>query len=479
VGLDYYEEYCINTFESLQSRLDSKGYLQQDVRLRGDFPSLGGLKKIYGHLNVDNDILNDLGELIYVKTDLWLNSEKSNLNSLCKLKEVGGNLSLRYSNIEELRELQKVGGNVNLRDTPIKRLGKLKYVGGNLFLPKRLEGINLDEIEIKGKVRYWNDKKDSKVGLLNKEHNSESELFFSDIHNQELKKEKRVLNGKFLLNRCFSVSEYNNFIIDNFNEFISFVDLEIEKLYGEKYSFYHSLYGEIKSTKEINKEFPKLKVDKRKSDYSNQLRKLSNSIILKEKKKYPFNKYIEILNNFKKDEDWNKGSSTYWLRYDEHKLGFGSYSGDKEGSFIYFVENKLLETFSVFVDILQNRFRVSKGIPKIGEGWVSETELYYKIKEYFSEVEVKQHGRSKWLGKQHIDIWIPKYRIGIEYQGEQHQKPIDFFGGEEGFIKNKERDERKKRLFKENNSSLVEVLPNYNFDEVIKEIESYIKSLTN
>ena len=231
MGLDYYEDYCINTNESLKSKLDSKGCLHQDVRLNGDFTSLEEVKKIYGHLNLDNDILNDLGELIYVKTDLWLNSEKSKLNSLCKIKEVGGNLYLRYSNIEELGELQKVGGNINLRDTPIKKLGKLKYVGGNLFLPKRLKEINLDGIEIKGRVRYWNDKKDSKIELLNKEHNSEFELFFSDIHNQELRQEKRVLNGKFLLNRCFSISEYNNFIIDNFNEFISFVDLEIEKLY--------------------------------------------------------------------------------------------------------------------------------------------------------------------------------------------------------------------------------------------------------
>ena len=167
------------------------------------------------------------------------------------------------------------------------------------------------------------------------------------------------------------------------------------------------------------------------------------------------------------------------MKYDEHNFGFNSYNGENEDSFIYCVENIIRETFPIFVDSLQNKFRVSKGIPKIGEGWVFETELYYKIKGYFSKVEVKQHGRTKWLGKQHIDIWIPKYRIGVEYQGEQHQKPIDFFGGEEGFIKNKERDERKKRLFKENNSSLVEVLPNYNFDEVIKEIESYIKSLTN
>ncbi len=477
MGLNYYQDYCIDTFESLQSSLDSKGYLQQDVRLRGDFTSLGGLKKIYGHLNLDNDILNDLGELNYVKSDIWIHNKNSKLNSLCKLERVGGSLLINGSNITDLGELKRVSGKVNLRDTNITDLGKLEYVGGDLYLPKRLEGLSLEGIEVKGKIRFWNDKKESKVELLNQQHKTETELFFSDIHNQELEQEKRVLDGKFLLNRCYNISEYNNFTIDNFNEFISFVDSEIEKLYGEQYSFYQSLYGELKSTKEINNEFPKVKVDKR-IDYDIYIKKLkeeSDKLISQNINNYPFTKYIEPLNYFKNDEDWNKGSSTYWLSYNECELGFGTYSGDKDESFIYFVENIIRETFSIFIDSLQNKFRVSKGIPKIGEGWVSETELYYKIKEYFSEVEVKQHGRTKWLGKQHIDIWIPKYRIGVEYQGEQHQKPIDFFGGEEGYIKNKERDERKKRLFKENNSSLIEVFPNYNFNEVIKEIESYIK----
>ena len=474
--MSYYEDYCINTYENLISKLDSKGYLQQDVRLGGDFTSLGELKKIYGHLNLDNDSLYDLGELNYVNRDVWIHSENSQLKSLCKIEIIGGNLLINGSNITDLGELKRVGGKVNLRDTKITELRKLEYVGGDLYLPKRLEGLSLEGIEVKGKIRFWKDKKESKVELLNEQHKTETELFFSDIHNQELKQKKRVLDGKFLTNKCFKISEYNGYIIDNYSEFISFVDLEIDNLYEGNYSFYKSLYGQIKSTKEINKEFPKIKVDRRRSDYHNQIKKLSNSIILKEKKKYPFNKYNEILNNFKKDEDWNKGSSNYWLRYDEHKLGFSSYSGDNEDSFIYYVENIIRETFSIFIDSLQNKFRISKGIPKIGEGWISETELFYKIKEYFSSIEVKQHGRTKWLGKQHIDIWIPKYRIGIEYQGEQHQKPIDFFGGEEGFKKNKERDDRKKRLFKENNSSLIEVFPNYNLDEVIKEIEGCIKS---
>lgn len=477
--MSYYEDYCINTYNNLTSKLDSKGYLQQDVRLGGDFISLGELKKIYGHLNLDNDSLNDLGELNYVKTDVWIHGKNSQLKSLCKIERIGGSLLINGSNITDLGELKRVGGKVNLRDTNITDLGKLEYVGGDLYLPKRLEGLSVEGIEVKGKIRFWNDKKESKVELLNEQHKTKTELFFSDIHNQELKQKKRVLDSKFLVNRCYSISEYNHFTIDNFDEFISFVDSEIDKLYGKHYSFYQSLYGELKSTKEINNEFPKIKVDKRIDYhiYNKKLKEESVKLISKNKNKYPFTKYIEPLNNLKKDEDWNNGISTYWLRYDEHKLGFGSYSGEMEGSFIYYVENIIRETFSIFIDTLQNKFRVYKGLPKIGEGWITETDLYYKLKEYYSETEVIHHGRTKWLGKQHIDIWFPQYNIGVEYQGEQHHKPIDYFGGKESFIQNQKRDERKKRLFKENNSFLIEVIPNYNIEDVIRDIETIRNSI--
>lgn len=33
-----------------------------------------------------------------------------------------------------------------------------------------------------------------------------------------------------------------------------------------------------------------------------------------------------------------------------------------------------------------------------------------------------------WLGRQSLDFYLPKYNIGIECQGEQHYKPVDFGG---------------------------------------------------
>lgn len=123
---------------------------------------------------------------------------------------------------------------------------------------------------------------------------------------------------------------------------------------------------------------------------------------------------------------------------------------------------------------LEDVVRVSKGLPKIGEGWISETTLYYELKNHFVDLDVQHHGQPNWLGLQHIDIWFPKFRIGVEFQGIQHDKPIDFFGGVEGFKNAIERDIKKKRLFKENDSVLIEVRPNYNLKDVIKQIELHI-----
>lgn len=45
----------------------------------------------------------------------------------------------------------------------------------------------------------------------------------------------------------------------------------------------------------------------------------------------------------------------------------------------------------------------------------------------------------------------------IEYDGEQHFKPIEFFGGEEAFQKQQERDQKKDEWCKENNIPLLRI----------------------
>jgi hypothetical protein len=118
----------------------------------------------------------------------------------------------------------------------------------------------------------------------------------------------------------------------------------------------------------------------------------------------------------------------------------------------------------------ENVWREEQGIPKIGEGWVSETRLFYQIREAFTDQDVLQHASPSWLGRQHLDVYIPAMRIGIEFQGLQHDQPVGFFGGQAAFEATKKRDLRKKLKCTRNGVKLVYVRPGYNLADVIEEI---------
>ncbi len=122
----------------------------------------------------------------------------------------------------------------------------------------------------------------------------------------------------------------------------------------------------------------------------------------------------------------------------------------------------------------ENTLREEMSVPRIGEGWIAETELLYKLREYFSDERIVHHAKPVWLAPQHLDIYFPEKNIGIEYQGLQHQRPVEYFGGQKAFENQKERDERKRRLCKENNCKLIYVSEGYNFRDLINELEVFL-----
>lgn len=132
------------------------------------------------------------------------------------------------------------------------------------------------------------------------------------------------------------------------------------------------------------------------------------------------------------------------------------------------------EAFGQYIrDLLrkaEDQWRAKNSLPAVGEGWKSETELYFRVKKRLPNQDVIMHGKPKWLGRQHFDIWIPALKVAIEYQGRQHDEPIDFFGGEAAFEKNRQRDARKKSLCKRHGVNLIEVRPGYDLEEVITRI---------
>ncbi len=124
----------------------------------------------------------------------------------------------------------------------------------------------------------------------------------------------------------------------------------------------------------------------------------------------------------------------------------------------------------------ENELRANFGLPLIGEGWISETELFYKIKSAYPNLTVLHHGRPKWLGLQHFDIYFPEFNIAIEYQGAQHYEEVEIFGGKEGFEKTRLNDQLKKEKCKMHSCTLIEVMPNYDFNHIINQIDSIIKN---
>jgi len=64
-----------------------------------------------------------------------------------------------------------------------------------------------------------------------------------------------------------------------------------------------------------------------------------------------------------------------------------------------------------------------------------------------------------------FDFFIPKYNLAIEYDGEQHFKSINFYGGEKGFQKRQDKDKDKDQYCKDNNINLLRI-PYYKYDNI-------------
>lgn len=118
----------------------------------------------------------------------------------------------------------------------------------------------------------------------------------------------------------------------------------------------------------------------------------------------------------------------------------------------------------------EDTFREERGIAKVGKGWIAETELFYLIKAAHPGEVVEHHARPPWLGRQHLDIYLPGRGVALEYQGAQHDRAVEFFGGEEAFQATLRRDERKRHLCRKYGVRLIYVREGYDPAKVISEV---------
>jgi hypothetical protein len=71
-----------------------------------------------------------------------------------------------------------------------------------------------------------------------------------------------------------------------------------------------------------------------------------------------------------------------------------------------------------------------------------------------------------------FDFYLPEYNLCIEYDGEQHFKPIEWFGGEIAFKESLLRDEIKNKYCKDNDINLLRIP--YTDKNIIKTLEEYL-----
>ncbi len=127
----------------------------------------------------------------------------------------------------------------------------------------------------------------------------------------------------------------------------------------------------------------------------------------------------------------------------------------------------------------ENIIRDKLGIPRIGEGWINETQLYKTICYLFPSSTIIREASPEWLGNQRIDFYIPDLKVAIEYQGQQHYEPVEIFGGKEALEKTKEMDKRKKSLCKKSGVNIIYFRydENLTVDFVERRLGKYLKKV--
>ena len=119
----------------------------------------------------------------------------------------------------------------------------------------------------------------------------------------------------------------------------------------------------------------------------------------------------------------------------------------------------------VFEQIPKMHIYRKQGCPKCNNSHGEQTIETYLIKNNIEFIFQKTFENCKNIYKLPFDFFIEKYNLCIEFDGEQHFKPITYFGGEKKFKIQQKRDSIKNIYCIDNNINLLRI----RFDENIEE----------
>lgn len=122
-----------------------------------------------------------------------------------------------------------------------------------------------------------------------------------------------------------------------------------------------------------------------------------------------------------------------------------------------------------------NHISKRRGCPRcqssIGENLIENYLIKHNIK-YARQFPIDIDESINVTGKAHIDFYLPNYNVFIEYNGEQHYKPIKHFGGQLRFEKQQRRDSFIQKYCQENNIKLIVIKYSQSINKIQKCVES-------
>ena len=450
-GTDQY----INSRNYLKMKVSNSGKLDGDIELERKMLKSKKFMRQFSKIKILNGTLM-LEDAIFLPDNLkkingnltvnfyFDNKPKKQLIDLDlnKLEEVVGDLLIK-GNVNSFGQLKIIGNNLNVRNAIYDNLGLIKEIGNNLSIYKNDFDKIINKPLVKGKVIPFKRRQNR---ILHQQ------LFPENFPNQ-----KEIDNIYKLIKRKSFTKAYKFYIKINRQDFFlasPIIDLLFFQIKTKKFCFTAKKIIQIvgqQNLTEFAKNNPKgifeelIKIIEN-EDFSNFFNLIDNEI-------------VEVI--FK--SQFNYG-------YVNNINSLNDYTVQQESDILRRVILKLNDLMRK----AENNFRKSQGLKNVGESWVSEIELFNKLKNIFKDFEIQLHASPEWLGRQHLDIYFVDFNIAVEYQGRQHFEPIEFFGGEEAFKKNIERDKRKRELCKKNSCHLIEVKKGYDIDDLKKQIEESI-----
>lgn len=137
----------------------------------------------------------------------------------------------------------------------------------------------------------------------------------------------------------------------------------------------------------------------------------------------------------------------------------------------------------IFCKNCNSFFEQSKYRHILGSGcsYCNASSMENKIKDFLENNGIKYffQKRYKWLyfvtpkNPLKLDFYLPEYNICIEYQGEQHYRPVEYFGGAETLGLYQQRDFKKKKILEKNNINVIK----YSFKDSIEYIENNLSKI--